>query len=204
MISRRRIIEADRKRSATQKDVARRAGVSLSTVSYVLNNGPRSVSEETRQRVLEAIDALQYHPNKYAQRLISDKWESRLIKQFGVVLCGGVEMLTRPFYGAVLTGIYQEAYRQGLRVRFTQFLEDLRDPILFNELVHVDEVFGLILVSLNLSLSYWTTYPDISDLLERIRMRVDNIVCVERAWGKWPAVMFDRVQAAHTAVAHLA
>src|SRR5690242_15925609 len=58
-----------RQRPATQKDVAERAGVSLSTVSYVLNNGPRPISEETRQRVLEAISELGYHPNKYAQRL---------------------------------------------------------------------------------------------------------------------------------------
>src|SRR5262249_35259111 len=108
MNTKNRMADADKKRSATQKDVAQRAGVSLSTVSYVLNNGPRSVSEETRQRVLEAIDELGYHPNKYAQRLINDKWDSKLLNQFGVVLCGGVEMLTRPFYGAVLTGIYQE------------------------------------------------------------------------------------------------
>src|SRR5215475_10748110 len=129
MNSQNRQSESDRKRSATQKDVAQRAGVSLSTVSYVLNNGPRSVSEETRQRVLEAIEELHYHPNKHAQQLISDKWDSKQLKHFGIVLCGGVEMLTRPFYGAVLTGIHQEAYRQGLRVQFTQFLEDLRDPI---------------------------------------------------------------------------
>jgi LacI family transcriptional regulator len=203
MISKNSGPETDKKRSITQKDVALRAGVSLSTVSYVLNNGPRSVSEETRQRVLGAIDALQYHPNKHAQRLISDKWDTKLLKQFGVVLCGGVEMLTRPFYGAVLTGIYQEAYRQGMRIQFTQFLEDLRDPILFNELIHGEEIFGLILVSLNLSLSYWNNYPDIPDLLERLHERVENVVCVERGWGKWPAVTFDRTEAARTAIRHL-
>jgi LacI family transcriptional regulator len=203
MIPKSRYAETEKKRSATQKDVALRAGVSLSTVSYVLNNGPRPVSEETRQRVLEAIEDLQYHPNKHAQRLISDKWDTKLLKQFGVVLCGGVEMLTRPFYGSVLTGIYQEAYRQGLRVQFTQFLEDLRDPILFNELIHAEEIFGLILVSLNLSLTYWNNYPDIPDLLERMRGRVENVVCVERGWGKWPAVTFDRTEAARTAMRHL-
>jgi len=154
--------------------------------------------------VLEAIDELQYHPNKHAQRLISDKWDTKPLKQFGVVLCGGVAMLTRPFYGSVLTGIYQEAYRQGLRVQFTQFLEDLRDPILFNELIHSDNIFGLILVSLNLSLSYWNNYPDIPDLLENMRDRVENVVCVERGWGRWPAVTFDRAEAARSAVRHLA
>lgn len=199
----RRSSESQRKRAATQKDVAERAGVSLSTVSYVLNNGPRPISEETRQRVLDAIAELRYHPNKYAQKLIGEKWDSQQLKHFGVLLCAGVEMLTRPFYGAVLTGIHHEAYRQGLQVRFTQFLEDLRDPILFNELVHSEEIFGLILVSLNLSLSYWNTNPDIPELLEKIRDRVENVVCVERGWDKWPAVMFDRAEAARVALRHL-
>lgn len=187
-----RSLASEKKRSATQKDVAQLAGVSLSTVSYVLNDGPRPVSEETRRRVLTAIEALQYRPNRHAQQLSSEKWDNRSRKRFGVILCGGVGMLTRPFYGAVLAGIYQEAYRQDLRVQFAQFLEDIRDPILFNELIQGEEIFGLILVSLNISLSYWNSYPDLPDLLERMRQRVANVVCVERKWAKWPAVTFDR------------
>lgn len=53
----------------TRKQVAQYAGVSESTVSYVINNGPRSISQATRQRVLDAIDALGYQPNAVAQSL---------------------------------------------------------------------------------------------------------------------------------------
>jgi len=49
-------------------DVARRAGVSPSTVSHVLN-GKRPISEATRKRVLAAIEELQYRPNANAQAL---------------------------------------------------------------------------------------------------------------------------------------
>ncbi|MFJ5955843.1 LacI family DNA-binding transcriptional regulator [Paenarthrobacter sp. NPDC092416] len=49
-------------------DVARAAGVSRSTVSYVLS-GERPISEQTRQRVLEAMQALHYTPNVFAQGL---------------------------------------------------------------------------------------------------------------------------------------
>lgn len=49
-------------------DVAKRANVSISTVSYVLT-GTRSISEDTRQRVLAAITELEYQPNPLARGL---------------------------------------------------------------------------------------------------------------------------------------
>ena len=57
---------------ATIKDVAKKAGVSVSTVSYTLS-GVRPVSEETRKRVQQAIDELNYHPNLLARGLINKR-----------------------------------------------------------------------------------------------------------------------------------
>jgi DNA-binding LacI/PurR family transcriptional regulator len=54
----------------TIADVANRAGVSKSTVSYALSN-KRSISETTRLRIQQAIDELGYHPNATAKRLAS-------------------------------------------------------------------------------------------------------------------------------------
>lgn len=53
----------------TRTEVAERAGVSVATVSYVINNGPRPVSNETRVRVLAVIQELGYRPNSIAQSL---------------------------------------------------------------------------------------------------------------------------------------
>jgi LacI family transcriptional regulator len=53
----------------TIKDVARAAGVSVATVSYVINDGPRSVTDETRARVMETMRQLGYEPNISARRL---------------------------------------------------------------------------------------------------------------------------------------
>ncbi len=60
----------------TIQDVAKRAGVALSTVSYAIN-GTRPISEETRQRVFAAMDELGYRPNALARGLASKK--SRII-----------------------------------------------------------------------------------------------------------------------------
>jgi DNA-binding LacI/PurR family transcriptional regulator len=56
----------------TSKDVARLAGVSQSTVSYVLS-GKRPISEETRRRVLDAVEGLTYEPNAGARALASQR-----------------------------------------------------------------------------------------------------------------------------------
>ncbi|WP_312878516.1 LacI family DNA-binding transcriptional regulator [Lentzea indica] len=56
----------------TIKEVARHAGVSMSTVSYVLS-GKRSISEETKRRVEQSIVALGYHPNAGARALASSR-----------------------------------------------------------------------------------------------------------------------------------
>src|SRR6187200_193950 len=56
-------------RRATQRDVARRAGVSTAVVSYVINEGPRPTSAEVRARVRAAIEELNYHPNGFARGL---------------------------------------------------------------------------------------------------------------------------------------
>jgi DNA-binding LacI/PurR family transcriptional regulator len=56
----------------TSKDVARAAGVSQSTVSYVMS-GKRPISERTRKRVLDAIETLTYQPNAGARALASQR-----------------------------------------------------------------------------------------------------------------------------------
>ena len=60
----------------TMTDVARRAGVAVSTVSYALN-GTRPISEATRQRIFDAIEELGYKPHALARGLASKR--SRLI-----------------------------------------------------------------------------------------------------------------------------
>lgn len=57
------------RKPVTRKDVAKRAGVSVAVVSYVVNNGPRPVSPETRAKVKQAIEELGYYPNELARSL---------------------------------------------------------------------------------------------------------------------------------------
>lgn len=81
----------------TIKDVAKRAGVSITTASYVLN-GKGRISEATRRRVLAAAEELNYHPNAFARHL--RKRKTRTIGVF-IARLGGL------FYEQVLEGIHE-------------------------------------------------------------------------------------------------
>ncbi|GIV77922.1 MAG: LacI family transcriptional regulator [Litorilinea sp.] len=186
-------------RRVTQRDVARRAGVSTSIVSYVINRGPRSVSPETRARVLKAIEELGYRPNRHAQFLTRAKEQSDApVQDFGLVLGRSSAMLARPYYGEVLAGLYDEADAQHMRVRFIQSLEQLADPLLFNELIHPDEIAGVILF-----VEPGRVTPAAARLIDKMQKRIGNLICLEQRWGELPAVTFDRMGAARTAVSHL-
>src|SRR5690349_20792413 len=88
----------------TQDDVAQRAGVSRSIVSYVINNGPRKVSSETRDRVLAAIKELGYRPNKHAQ-MLSTTDDNIAEKYIGIILAANF-MFKRPYYGSILASMH--------------------------------------------------------------------------------------------------
>jgi LacI family transcriptional regulator len=83
----------------TQKDVARMAGVSRSTVSYVLNDQTElqvPISDETRQRVLRAMAELGYEPDARAQSL--RRGNTKIV---GVV----IPVIQNPFFWQMFSGI---------------------------------------------------------------------------------------------------
>jgi DNA-binding LacI/PurR family transcriptional regulator len=182
----------------TQKDVAERAGVSRSVVSYVINDGPRSVAPETRDRVLAAIHELGYHPNKYAQRLKLGNSSAR--KSLGIIAGGqSFNVLERSYYNTILSGLFEEAHQLGQEVRFFSFFEALTDPIFFNKNIHRDEISSLILILPAMI----DTIPGYNEILDKIAERLDNVVCLEETIKGWPTVIFDRALAAKQAIEHL-
>jgi LacI family transcriptional regulator len=99
------MVTKSRPKPPTQADVARGAGVSRTTVSYVLSNDESvSIPDETRQRVWDVIRALDYTPNRAAQRL-------RTQKTF--TIAGIIEDITNPFHPAFERGIQDVAEQHG-------------------------------------------------------------------------------------------
>lgn len=96
----------------TIKDVAEYSGVSVSTVSRVLNNHP-DVSDAVRQRVMEAVKALHYVPNSSARDLVRSQSDA-----IGVVVRG----LENPFFAGVIQAIEEAVNLAG----YTMVLHQIR------------------------------------------------------------------------------
>src|SRR5579859_1565114 len=95
-------------RRPTSADVARLAGVSRTTVSFVLNDAPNaSISAETRARVHEAVAKLDYYPDEAARSL-----RSRMARSLAVALPDA----HNPHYMEIFSGIEAYARRNGYAV----------------------------------------------------------------------------------------
>ena len=87
----------------TQKDVAQLAGVSSTTVAHVLNN-TKPVTPEVRQRVLAAVEQLNYKPSILARGLATSE-----TKHIAIL----VKSLHNPYYSAIHDGVQSVANREG-------------------------------------------------------------------------------------------
>jgi LacI family transcriptional regulator len=98
---------------STIYDVAKESGFSLSTISNVLNNGPRPVRAETRQRILATMQRLNYHPSAMARGLARRRTHTLGIL-FGVVEPSAVVL--NAYSADVLQGVLTAAAATGFNV----------------------------------------------------------------------------------------
>jgi DNA-binding LacI/PurR family transcriptional regulator len=125
--------------SVTIRDVARRATVGVGTVSRVLNNSP-SVSQDTRRRVLTAIEELNFQPSPIARRL-------SLGKTLSVAVI--VPFFTRPVFVERLRGIeHALAQSEYDLVLYNVESVDRRDAC-FQNIARRERIDGLLVISLS-------------------------------------------------------
>lgn len=121
----------------TIKDVARAAGVSVATVSRVLN-GSGAVSEQTRLRVLQVVQKIGYVPNVLGRHLRTS--ETRMLL---VIL----PTFSNQFYSRVLRGIEDAARENGYQVMFCPTHNDPAIEAKYMELLENQSADGVIFLS---------------------------------------------------------
>ena len=119
----------------TIKDLARKLGISPSTVSRALRDHP-DISAETKQRVAEAAAKYHYHPNQLAQSL-----QKRRSNTIGVI----VPEIRHHFFSTVISGIEEIAYDHGYTIMVTQSYETLAREIINTQALVAHRVAGLLI-----------------------------------------------------------
>ncbi|WP_458243090.1 LacI family DNA-binding transcriptional regulator [Streptomyces sp. MAI_2237] len=119
---------------ATMADVARSAGVSVATVSHVLN-GTRPVLPHTRQSVLDAIDRLGYTPNTLARSLVTSRTRS-----IGLA----VSAISNPYFTEILQGVEAAALDAGHGLLIADPHDDPAHERTVVQLLHERRVDGMI------------------------------------------------------------
>lgn len=120
---------------ATIKDVAQKAGVSIATVSYVINKS-RRVNPETAKRVCQAIQELNYHPNRIAQSLVTKSTQ---------ILSVLISDITDPFFAPIVRGIEDVAVKAGYIVMVCNNDEDSSKTKRYLDSLAQHRVDGLII-----------------------------------------------------------
>ncbi|GAB2738872.1 LacI family DNA-binding transcriptional regulator [Streptomyces bullii] len=119
---------------ATMADVARSAGVSVATVSHVLN-GTRPVLPHTRQAVLDAVEELGYTPNSLARSLVTSRTRS-----IGLA----VSAISNPYFTEILQGVEACALEHGYSLLIADPHDDPVHERKVVQLLHERRVDGMI------------------------------------------------------------
>ncbi|MBC7324442.1 MAG: LacI family DNA-binding transcriptional regulator, partial [Moorella sp. (in: Bacteria)] len=170
----------------TIKDVARHAGVSVTTVSRVLNNSQHPISPETRERVLATIKELGFYPNAMARSLQLNE-----TKTIGLILPD----VANPYYSGIVRGVEDIAHENGYTVILCNTDRSRERTKTYLRVLREKRVDGVI----------FTGGGAVEDADREHFFEHGSVatVLIGRHKANLPAVQVDNVQAARQAVEHL-
>lgn len=171
----------------TIKEIAKIAGVSTSAVSIVLNN-KKGVSEETRKKVTQIVDNLQYAPNPNSRRLLFNKTNN-----IAVLFKRNISPLENLFYSELNRVIICECDNYGYNLIFTSVAVE-NNNIIFPNIIKSYDVDGVIF------------YGDMDPLIINGIKKFDIPYLIVDTHSPTPdalCVYADYAQAAYTATSYL-
>jgi len=171
---------------ATIRDVAEKAGVSVATVSHVIN-GTRKVAPETEARVRRAMEELGYQPNAIAQSL-----RKRTTYAIGIL----VSDITNPFFATIVRGAEDAALEAGYSVIVCNSDEDPQKEDMYIRALWRRRIDGMLIAPTRDG-----TSPAIQELVQR---KLPFVFVDRKAKGiEADAVLSDNIGGAYLATKHL-
>ncbi len=175
------------KKTASLIDVARRAGVNISTVSRTINQTGK-IGSETQARVQKAMRELGYKPNRVARRLRARDMSTHLL---GLI----IPNIQNPFFADLARGVEDVAYRHNYAVMLCNYDEDEKKEHFYLDVMQAESVDGIILPPIH----------EKDPAVLQIVSAGTPVVCVDRslARGGLDKVEVDNHMGALRAVEHI-
>ena len=168
----------------THKDVAERAGVSVATVSYVFNNGPRPVSAATRAKVEAAIAELGYYPNEMARGLRLQQSST-----IGLIL----PSIMNPVFAEIARELESVCTQAGFLVLLCNAERQHDREVRFIQMLRAKQVDGVVI----------TPHDDPLALIEPLRQARIPVVVLEHDLPGVHCIAVDELQGGRIATQHL-
>jgi LacI family transcriptional regulator len=168
----------------TIKDVAKKVGVTPATVSMVINNNPK-ISQKTREKVLEAIKEMNYHPNYIGRSLVKGKTNN-----IGVVASFFASLFALESVRGIEQVLRNTQYN--LILYSTRGLEE-KEADLLQRIYYERRADGLIIISLKAE----------KNIIEEFKKEGIPIVFIEELVEGAPTVKFNNIKGAYIATEYM-
>src|SRR5258706_5940510 len=130
-----------RRKAVTIRDVAKKSGVDVSTVSYVLTGNDDHVGTGTREQILAVVRELNYRPNAIARSMVKQKTAT-----IGLI----INELSNPLFVPVTEGVEAVLKTQGYQIILAS-ANAIEDEIAAIETLRAQQVDGIIFMSLSVN-----------------------------------------------------
>lgn len=174
------------------RDVARRAGVSVSTASRVLSGSSHPVSEATRKLVLEAAEELGFEPNRLARALATARSQT-----IGVV----VHDVSDPYFAEIVRGLEDVAGASQYALFVSSSDRELDKEVAVLRAFVASQVDAIVLVASGMVGPEYLSA--VSEVLGRFESLGGVVVSTSETSYPAPRVVFDNAGATRTMVEHL-
>jgi len=168
----------------TIKDIAKRVGVTPATVSMVINNSPK-ISQKTKERVMQAIKEMNYHPNYIGRSLVKGKTNN-----IGVVASFFASLFALESVRGIEQNLRKTPYN--LILYSTRGIEE-NEKDLLRRIFYERRADGLVIISLKME----------KEILEEFKSEGIPVVFIEEIVEGAPTVKFNNIKGAFLATEYM-